>query len=87
LYCGMSAESQNCEASRDSHCKGMTLQTSITRLQRPKQTPVTRQWLSKCHVTAATLMYATVEELLEGVFSAPLMARPYNGDQLLECSS
>lgn len=31
--------------------------------------PVARQWLSKCHMTATTLMYITVGEVLEAVFS------------------
>jgi hypothetical protein len=32
-------------------------------------TPIARQWLDKRHVTSATLAYATIEEMLEAVFS------------------
>jgi hypothetical protein len=34
------------------------------------------QWLSSHHVTAATNMHATTEELLEVVFSVQSMLRP-----------
>jgi hypothetical protein len=36
---------------------------------KPTETAVARQWLGKPHVTAATLAYATIEEMLEAVFS------------------
>jgi hypothetical protein len=49
----MSAETSNSEASRDG---------SAT-------TPVARQWLINRHVVAATSKHATIEELLEAVFS------------------
>jgi hypothetical protein len=54
----MSAESQNCETSRQPLLRNGSANT-----------PVARQWLSERHVTAAALAYATIEELLEAVFS------------------
>jgi hypothetical protein len=39
------------------------------RILKPADTAVARHWLSKNHVTAATLIYAIVEELLEDMFS------------------
>jgi hypothetical protein len=41
--CGMSAESQNFEASRDIRLLG----------KGSENTPIARQWLSSCHVMAA----------------------------------
>jgi hypothetical protein len=55
---------------------------SITKLQQPKQAPIARQWLSKRHVTAATLTYTNIEELLEAVFSMRSMTKLFNKDQL-----
>jgi hypothetical protein len=40
-------------------------------------TPVTRRWLSNCHVIAATDAHATIEELLKAMFSARSMLRLY----------
>jgi hypothetical protein len=56
--------------------------TSIARLQRPKQTPVARQWLNERHVTMATLMYATIKKLLAVVLSVWSVPRLYNQGQL-----
>jgi hypothetical protein len=52
--------------------------TSITRQQRHKQTPVGRQWLSKHHVTAAMLTCAITEELSGTMFSVRSVPKPYN---------
>jgi hypothetical protein len=41
---------------------------------KPAETAVARQWLGEPDVTAATLAYATIEELLEVVFSMPSAA-------------
>jgi hypothetical protein len=45
-------------------------------------TPVASQWLSRRHVMAAAHMYATMEELLEVVFSVQSLPSLYNEDQL-----
>jgi hypothetical protein len=57
--CGMSVESHNCEASRNSSANML----------------VAGQWLSKHHATTAMLMYATTEKLLEVVFSMKSVQR------------
>jgi hypothetical protein len=56
-------------------------ETTIARLQQSKQTPIAQQWLSKCHMTAATVTY-TIEELLEVVFSVWSVPGLYNEEQL-----
>jgi hypothetical protein len=65
----MSAEGQNCEASR-----GPLLGNGSVNMQ------VARQWLSSRHVIAATDTHAAIEELLEAVFSVPSVPRLYNED-------
>jgi hypothetical protein len=45
-------------------------------------TPVCRQWLSSHHVMAATDTHATIQELLEAVFSVRSVLRLYNEDKL-----
>jgi hypothetical protein len=45
-------------------------------------TSVVRQWLSSRHVMTATDKHATIEELLEAVFSVRPFPSPYNEDQL-----
>jgi hypothetical protein len=45
-------------------------------------TPVAGQWLSSRHVMVATDTHATIEELLEAVFSVRSLPRLYNEDQL-----
>jgi hypothetical protein len=45
-------------------------------------TLVARQWLSSCHVMAATYIHARIEELLEAVFSVWSIPRLYNEGQL-----
>jgi hypothetical protein len=49
---------------------------------RPANTPVARQWLNSRYVMAVTDTYATIEEMLEAVFSVPSVPRLYNNDQL-----
>jgi hypothetical protein len=46
-------------------------------------TPLTRQWLSSRYVivATATLTYATLEKLLEAVFSAQSILMLYNKDK------
>jgi hypothetical protein len=50
-----------------------------TRIVKPAETAVARQWLRECHVTAAALTYATIEELLEAVcfYAVRYMAPSY----------
>jgi hypothetical protein len=43
---------------------------------------VARQWLSSRHMMAATDTHATIEELLEAVFSVRSLPNLYNEDQL-----
>jgi hypothetical protein len=45
-------------------------------------TPVAEQWLSSSHVIAASDTHATVEKLLEGVFSVRSVPNLYNEVQL-----
>jgi hypothetical protein len=71
LCCSMSAESQNCEASRQP-----LLENGSANM------PIARQWLSNHHMMAATDTHATIEELLEVVVSVWSMLRLYNKDQL-----
>jgi hypothetical protein len=67
----MSAESQNCGASRQPLLGNGSVNT-----------PVSRQRLSSRHVIAATDAYATTEELLDAVLSLRSVRRIYNEDQL-----
>jgi hypothetical protein len=57
-------------------------ETSVARERLCKYT-VTKHWLSSRHVIAATDTHATIEELLETVFSVWSVPRIYNRDQLL----
>jgi hypothetical protein len=41
--------------------------------------PAARQWLIKCHVNAAMLIYATEGEILEAVFYVGSAMRLYSG--------
>jgi hypothetical protein len=68
----MSAENQNCEASRDSRCQGTGSANK----------PVAWQWLSSRHVMAATDTHTRIGELLEAVFSLRPVLRLYNEKQL-----
>jgi hypothetical protein len=45
-------------------------------------TPVARQWLIRRHVMSATGTQATVDELLEAMFSVRSMPRLHNEDQM-----
>jgi hypothetical protein len=45
-----------------------------------EEAPIFRQWHSK-HISAATIEHATIEELLEVVFSVQSMPRLYSEDQ------
>jgi hypothetical protein len=45
-------------------------------------TPVVRQWFNSRHVMAARNMHATIEELLEAVFSVRSVPKPYDDDKL-----
>jgi hypothetical protein len=56
------------------------------RLMEPAETAVAREHLCKhshCLVMATTDMHATIEKLLESVFSVQSVSRLYNDDQLL----
>jgi hypothetical protein len=44
-------------------------------------TPVATQWLSESHVTTAKFTYASIEEILEAVFSVRFVPRLQNEDQ------
>jgi hypothetical protein len=70
-YCGMSPESQNCEASGESLL-----------VNGYANTPVARQWLSSRHIIAVTDKHTTTAELLEAVFSVQSVPRLYNEDQM-----
>jgi hypothetical protein len=73
----MSAESQNCEVSRELLLENGSINT-----------PVVSHWLSSHHVIVAADTYATVEELLEALFSVQSMPGLYNTYQLpLQMSS
>jgi hypothetical protein len=48
------------------------------RIVKPAETAVARQWLSERYVTADALTYATIEELLEAVFSVRSAPSLYN---------
>jgi hypothetical protein len=50
------------------------------RIEEPEEVTVARQQRSK-HAPTATDMHATIEELLEGVFSVQSILRLYNKDQ------
>jgi hypothetical protein len=80
----MSTESQNCERSRQPLLGNGYADTLIDSLQRRKQTSVARQCLSKRQVTAATLTYATIEALLEAMFSLLSVPRRLLGSAVLE---
>jgi hypothetical protein len=56
--------------------------TAIARERLCKQMPVARQWLSDCHIIAATIPHATIAELLEVVFTVWFALRLYKEDQL-----
>jgi hypothetical protein len=54
----------------------------VARIVKPAETVCARQWLSSRHVIATTDMHATIEELLETLFSVRSVPRIYNEDQL-----
>jgi hypothetical protein len=70
-YCGMSAESQNCETNRELLLGNGSANTTFV-----------RQWLSSRHVIAATDTHATTEEPLAATFSVWSVPSLYNEDQL-----
>jgi hypothetical protein len=67
----MSAESQNCETNRQLLLGNGSANTTFA-----------RQWLSSRHVIAATDTHATIEELLEAMFSVWSVPSLYKEDQL-----
>jgi hypothetical protein len=67
LYCGMPGESRNCDANGNSRCLNTT---------------VARKWLSSHQVMAPTDTHATIEVLLEAVFSVQSVPSLYNEDYL-----
>jgi hypothetical protein len=52
-------------------------ETAVPRERLCKQTPVARQWLGDRHVITATVTHATIEKLLEAVFSVGSVQRLY----------
>jgi hypothetical protein len=67
----MSAERQNCEASREPLLGNSSINTHVA-----------TQWLNSHHVKASIDMHTTTEELWEVVSSVQSMPRLYNEDQL-----